>query len=140
MACLFLLLSGYLDSLDGAYARLTSKTSQKGAVLDIISDRIVELAIVIGLYLLHPEIRDLAIVLMLGSMFLCITSFLVVGIFNQNDGQKSFHYSPGIIERPETFLFFIAMIFLPQFFSLLAFIFVCLVLLTAFVRLRQFFK
>ena len=38
----FFLLSGLLDMLDGAVARRVGKSSDFGAVLDIVSDRLVE--------------------------------------------------------------------------------------------------
>ena len=77
---------------------------------------------------------------MLGSILLCITSFLVVGIFTPNHSSKSFHYSPGLIERAEAFLFFIVMIFVPYYFTFFAFLFATLVALTALIRLWQFSK
>ena len=77
---------------------------------------------------------------MLGSMLLCITSFLVVGIFVANDSHKSFHYNPGIMERAEAFIFFIAMMLWPSAFVGLAMLFSLLVTLTAIIRLTQFYK
>ena len=38
--------SGFLDTLDGSLARHLDKTSPKGTALDIVSDRIVEFAII----------------------------------------------------------------------------------------------
>ncbi|MCB1149753.1 MAG: CDP-alcohol phosphatidyltransferase family protein, partial [Chlamydiia bacterium] len=103
LAVLFLWLSGLFDVLDGAVARLTNRTTDAGAALDIISDRLVESAVILGLYLGAPEERALLSLLMLSSILLCVTSFLVVGIFSQNDSLKSFHYSPGLMERAEAF-------------------------------------
>ncbi|KTD20952.1 cytochrome oxidase-like protein [Legionella lansingensis] len=136
----FLLISGYCDTLDGTLARLQNSTSSLGTVFDIMMDRLVEFSVILGLYLVAPEERSLAIILMLGSILLCITSFLVVGIFTPNDSQKSFHYSPGLMERAEAFIFFILMTILPQYFILLAFLFTFLVSLTAVIRLKQFMK
>ena len=135
-----LILSGYLDVLDGSLARHRNCSSPKGAVFDIFTDRLVELFIILGLYFAAPETRALPIILMLGSIFLCITSFLVVGIFTENTTSKSFHYSPGLIERAETFLFFVAMILFPSLFTPLAYLFVTLVLVTTATRLHQFRK
>ena len=135
-----LILSGYLDVLDGSLARFQNTSSQKGAVFDIFTDRLVELLIILGLYLAEPASRALLTFLMLGSIFLCITSFLVVGIFTENNTSKSFHYSPGIIERAEAFLFFGAMILFPTLFTPLALLFIALVLLTTTIRLVQFSK
>ncbi len=134
---LLLLLSGYLDMLDGSLARFQGTSSPSGAVLDIISDRVVEFAVVLGLYLVQGSERGLLSLCMLGSIFLCVTSFLVVGIFSQNTSTKSFHYSSGLIERAEAFIFFIALIVFPTFFAPLAIAFTALVLYTTAHRLMQ---
>lgn len=133
-----LLMSGFLDTLDGSLARQTNKTSPQGAVFDIVSDRAVEFAVVLGLFLVDPT-RALPCLLMLGSILLCVTSFLVVGIFTSNNSEKSFHYSPGLIERAEAFLFFSVMILIPTLFTPLAYLFIALVLWTTIVRVRQFY-
>ena len=137
-AIFFLLLSGYLDTLDGSLARHQGKSTPKGAVLDITSDRLVEFCVILGLFLMSPDKRALPSVLMLGSILLCITTFLVVGIFLHNTSEKSFHYSPGLMERMEAFLFWIAMVIFPDFFSPLAYAFTALVFLTAALRLKEF--
>jgi len=140
LATLFLIMSGYFDTLDGRLARLTERTSDHGTVYDIISDRIVESAAVIGLFSIDPQHRGGLALLMLSSILVCVTSFLLVGVFSENDSEKSFHYSPGIMERAEAFIFFIAMMWLPVYFNTLAIVFSSLVLLTAYLRIRQFNK
>lgn len=138
LALFFLGLTGLLDTLDGTVARLFQKDSPYGTVLDIVGDRVVEFSIVFGLFLVSPESRAVVCLIMLGSMLVCVTSFLVVGIFLKNESHKSFHYSPGLMERPEAFVFFGAMIFFPDHFQILAFLFSFLVILTAFLRLIEF--
>ena len=135
LALFFLFCSGFLDTLDGSVARLENKTSNLGTVLDIVSDRIVECAVIIGLFLVEPTVRALPTLILLGSVLICVTSFLVVGIFTQNTSEKGFHYSPGLIERAEAFLFFALMILFPPFFIFLAYFFSFLVLLTALLRI-----
>ncbi|MCH9608609.1 MAG: hypothetical protein S4CHLAM45_11870 [Chlamydiales bacterium] len=125
-----LLLSGYLDTLDGTIARLHGKTSPLGAVSDIVSDRIVEVAIILALFFIDPT-RALETLLMLASCLLCITSFLVVRLYTEE-------LSGGLIERAEAFLFFTLMILFPSFFPLLAWIFSSLVLFTAGKRFYDF--
>lgn len=137
-ALFLLILSGFLDTLDGTVARLKNQTSRTGAAFDIVSDRIVELSIILGLYSVSPEERSWLSLLMLGSAFICVTTFLVVGIFTANDGEKSFHYSPGIMERGEAFLFFGLLILFPSLFVPLACLFIFLVFLTATIRILQF--
>ena len=138
LALFFLLLSGFFDMLDGAVARLNNKTSNTGAVYDIVCDRAVEFSIVLGLFLVSPETRGLISILMLGAILLCVTTFLVVGIFEQNRSQKGFHYSPGLMERAEAFAFFFLMTLFPSFYTILGVLFVILVSLTALIRIWQF--
>lgn len=122
-ALLALLLSGFCDTLDGALARYQRRSSPHGAALDIASDRVVEFAVVLGLFFADPQTRALPSLIMLGSILLCVTTFLVVGIFTSNESHKSFHYSPGLIERAEAFLFFTCMILFPTAFTAIASLF-----------------
>lgn len=138
IACL--LLSGYFDTVDGTLARHQNKTSDLGCVLDIMSDRLVEFSVVLAFYLRNPIDHGLMCILMLGSMLLCITSFLIVGQFTPNNSEKSFHYSPGIMERAEAFIFFVLMTLMPGYFNVLGAVFALLVLLTAVLRLIEFKK
>ncbi|MDN3505230.1 MAG: CDP-alcohol phosphatidyltransferase family protein [Rhabdochlamydiaceae bacterium] len=140
LACALLIFSGYLDTLDGSIARAFEKVSPSGAALDIFFDRCVEFAIILGLFYVNSQVRGALCLIMLGSILLCITSFLVVGIFEQNESEKSFHYSVGIMERTEAFIFFCAMILLPSLFVYLSITFSMLVLITALIRISQFTK
>ncbi|MFT4552990.1 MAG: archaetidylinositol phosphate synthase [Chlamydiales bacterium] len=137
-ALIFMLISGYLDTFDGSLARETHKESPQGAVLDIICDRIVEFSIILGLYFVDPVSRSLLCLFMLGSVLICITSFLVVGIFIENATNKSFHYSPGLMERSEAFCLFALMILFPSYFSWFASLFSILVFWTALIRVKEF--
>jgi len=132
-----LLFSGLCDVLDGRIARWLGQSSPAGALLDIVSDRTVEAAVVVALFLVDPS-RALLTLLMMGSILVCVTSFLVVGIFSENGSHKSFHYSPGLMERAEAFLFFTLMVVVPSSFVPLAILFVALVLFTALLRTLQF--
>lgn len=138
LAFVFLCLSGILDTLDGTVARLFEKASPYGTALDIIGDRLVEVCVILGFFLVSPETRAFDCLFMLGSILICVTSFLVVGIFSENQSHKSFHYSSGLMERPEAFVFFMALLFFPNLFHLLSWVFSILVLLTAFLRIREF--
>ena len=137
-ALLLLVASGYLDTLDGTVARQTKTSSAFGSAMDIVTDRLVEISAVIGLWLVDPTHRGFLSLLMLASMLLCITSFLVVGIFTSNNSHKGFHYSPGIMERAEAFIFFILMMLLPSYFVPLSTLFIILVMLTTAIRLIEF--
>lgn len=140
LIALFLLaFSGYIDALDGSVARLHQKSSPFGTVLDICLDRFVECCILIGLFFMSPS-HPLLALLMFTSILLCVTSFLVVGLFTANQSEKSFHYSPGLIERPEAFCFFGMMILFPSWYPVIASLFIALVLLTAITRIIQFYN
>jgi archaetidylinositol phosphate synthase len=140
IAIAWLLLSGFFDVLDGSIARLLKQSSPKGAVLDIVSDRVVEIAIMLALFAIDPVARSWPVLLMLSTTFLCVTTFLVVGMFTKNKSEKTFHYSRGLIERPEAFVFFVLMIAFPAYFMFLAFLYSVLVLLTAVLRLYSFLR
>ncbi len=139
IALFLLILSGYLDTLDGTLARLAHHATAIGTVLDISSDRLVESSIIIGLYLFDPTHRGLACLVMLASILLCVTSFLVVGVFTKNHSLNGFYYSPGLIERFEAFAFFALMLLFPNHFLMLAYLFSTLVVLTTIMRLKQFY-
>lgn len=139
-AFLALLLSGFFDTLDGSLARYLQLTSSKGAALDIVCDRVVEFSVIMGLFFADVNTRAFPCLLMLGSILLCVTTFLVVGIFVENPSTKSFFYSPGLMERAEAFLFFSLMILFPSIFLIAAYLFSVLTFFTAFLRLWEFMK
>ena len=139
-AFVVLVISGFLDTVDGSLARHLKITSSKGAALDIVCDRITEFAIILGLYAVEPNSRALSTIIMLGSIFICVTAFLIVGIFTDKSSEKSFFYSPGLIERAEAFIAFAIMILFPSFFTVSSYIFSFLVLITAAMHMHQFFR
>ena len=137
LAVALLLFSGYLDTLDGTIARMTDNCTPFGTMLDITCDRIVEFAIIFGLFAVAPEARGWLCMGMLGSVLIVITTFLTAGMFMENDSEKSFNYTPALMERPEAFTFFILMLFFPAYFNWLAYLFIVLVLYTAALRMIQ---
>lgn len=136
LAILFLCISGFFDLLDGPLARINEKVSPRGAALDITSDRFVEFFVVLGLFIYTDQ--ALPSILLLGSILICVTTFLVVGIFADNGTEKSFYYSPGLIERFEAFIFFAFMMGYPKYFGPLAYLAAGLIFLTALMRLSEF--
>lgn len=140
LACTFLIASGYLDMLDGALARAMDQQSELGSVFDIIGDRVVEFFIFLGLWAHSPLMRGGYVLFMLGATLICVTSFLVVSMFSENKSEKSFHYSPGLMERAEAFIFFFLMILFPSAFGIFAVIFSVLVFYTAFERVHGFYR
>jgi archaetidylinositol phosphate synthase len=92
------------------------------------------------LFWVAPDERGWLCLIMLSATLCCVTSFLVVGIFSENNTSKSFYYSPGLMERFEAFLFFIAMILWPTAFLLLAIAYIGLVGVTTLIRICEFAK
>jgi phosphatidylglycerophosphate synthase len=137
IACALLLVSGYLDALDGTVARLKPKNTRVGSMLDIVGDRIVEFSVILGLYLIDPIDRGITSILMLSSILICVTSFVIVNMLSRGT-RKAAHYSPGLIERFEAFAFFFAMILFPEAFNTLGTILSILIFFTALVRVAEF--
>ena len=89
--------------LDGSLARLQNLV-HLGTMLDILSDHFVESFIIIAIFINQPQIWFGLLMMM--SINVCISSFLLVGVFSQKESIKSFYYSPSLIERAEIFIFF----------------------------------
>ncbi len=90
--------------LDGSLARYNNTHSSLGSVLNIFVNRIVEISIIFS-FLLYNNNRVLHCYFMLSNILLCITSFLIVAIFNNNQSHKSFYYDIALIEKAEAFIF-----------------------------------
>lgn len=140
IAVVLLLVSGFCDSLDGTLARVCGYKSNLGAAWDVVGDRLVEFAVMAALYFYSPTHNALGVFIMLGASYLCITTFLVVGIFTENSGHKSFHYSVGLMERLEAFIFFTVMMLFPVTIPWLAWLYAALVFYTATIRMLEFKK
>jgi archaetidylinositol phosphate synthase len=95
-------MSGLLDAVDGALARMT-RPSPLGAIMDVTFDRVVELSIVVALAWRHPEVRFLLVVLA-GTIAVAMSLFLSIAAALRNSSVKSFHYAPGLGERTEAFI------------------------------------
>ena len=113
LAVILLLLSGYCDILDGILARAQGGGSFLGTLMDITFDRLVEVSIVLALGFTYPNGMPV-MMLLLASIVICITVFLVVGIIIHKESHKSFFYAPGLMERTEAYILFILLIIFPQ--------------------------
>lgn len=137
-ALCLLALSGYCDVLDGSVARFRKVSSPLGATFDLVSDRAVEFALVLALFLVDPAQRALPSMILFGSIYLCIASFFSVSIFTEGRSEKSFVYSPGLIERSETFIVFALMLLAPALFVWIAYVYSFAVFMTSLLRLWEF--
>lgn len=134
----FLWISGFLDVTDGQMARILQTSSDLGALLDIVFDRIVELCFILVLGLKFPEFSFVFMIL-LASIVLSMTVFLTVGALSEKNSEKAFYYQAGLMERTETFIFFTAMILTP-FVKILATIFALGIFFTAGQRIVEAVK
>lgn len=139
LSFLLLWLSGLFDAVDGEVARLSNKKSLIGAQLDIVSDRIVELAFIWAIAFNHKEL--LYELLFLVSMILIsMTVFLTTGMIAKNNTKKSFYYQSGLMERTEGFIMFSLMIIFREKMRLVIIIYAILILITIIQRLVETIK
>ncbi|MFX0083500.1 MAG: CDP-alcohol phosphatidyltransferase family protein [Candidatus Hodarchaeota archaeon] len=135
-----IILSFFLDILDGSLARLQG-TTILGGILDIFSDRTVEVLIIISIISVDPITLMWPGILSLSSIILCITIFLLVGGSVKTEDldttKKVIYYQSGIMERSETLIFLVLLTVLIPWRNIILWIFAFLVLLTALFRLRD---
>lgn len=136
VALLLLWLSGLFDVLDGTVARLTNTSSKTGAYLDLVFDRVVEGAIILGFFAFMPDDIWAYLIFLVGAMF-NFTTFLVAATLFKNDGQKSVHYDVGLVERTETFIVFSLMMLLPAYAFVLLMVFNAIMILTGIIRFKR---
>jgi len=93
----FLLMSGFMDTLDGALARETNSGTKFGAFLDSILDRFCEFFALAGLFL-HFYFKKPII-----CFFIFITLFgsLMVSYARAKAGEINISCKTGIFQRPE---------------------------------------
>jgi phosphatidylglycerophosphate synthase len=139
-AVILMFLSFFFDALDGALARIESPTAF-GGVLDIFSDRTVEVLIIISLVSTDPLTLLWPGMFSLGAIVLCISMFLIVGgILKEeqlNELEKVIYYRSGLMERSETFLFLFCITIFIALRFLLLWVFAGLTFFTAILRLRD---
>lgn len=134
----FLWVCGLLDVIDGKVANLTKKT-KLGTFLDIVIDRIVEF---IFIFAIATRIEDyFYFFILFGVFYISISVFLTSGIIsNDSTTNKSFHYSTGITERTETFIFISALIIIPSYYKAIIILFIILVIVTIIQRTLEVIK
>lgn len=113
-ALVLLAASGLLDVLDGTVARLGKRSEKIGAYIDLISDRMVEAAVILGFAIQYPQ-HALAYIIFLIAVLMHFSTFVVAGTLFPNMGKKSMHYDKSIVERAEAFIFFFFMMLFPTY-------------------------
>ena len=130
-----LAISAAFDAVDGTIARQFGNPSAFGGIIDMSSDRLVEVAVLAGAAWTRPELYFPAMLLAL-SWYLNITIFLAVGAALERSGPKLIDYPPGLLERSEALVFFALLILLRPAGPLLCYAFTVLEIVTAVQRLR----
>ena len=138
MLALALLLAGRLcDGLDGAVAAARQRTD-RGGFLDIVCDFVFYGAVVLAFALRDPAANAVAAAVLLFSFYVNAATFLAYaaiaakrGLETTSRGHKTIYFTAGLAEGSETIGVFIAMLLLPEWFSVLAYGFAALVLVTA---------
>lgn len=113
-ALIFLVLSGLLDILDGTVARLGHRSQKIGTYVDLISDRMVEAAVILGFAIQYPQ-HSLSYIIFLIAVLMHFSTFVVAGALFPNMGKKSMHYDKSIVERAEAFVVLFFMMLFPQY-------------------------
>lgn len=137
-----LLASRIADGLDGAVARIRGKT-EFGGILDIACDFVFYAAIPLGFVLADPAGNGVAGAALLAAFYINAATFLGYAILaekrgmqTQARGEKSLYFTAGLMEGTETIGFFVLMCLWPAGFSVLAWVFAALCVITAGARLR----
>ena len=130
IALVFLLISGLADAVDGRVARLGQGSTPWGGVLDLVFDRIVEAAILLGIALPHPHLHAPALVLA-ATWYVNLCVFLAVGAASEGQREKVIVYSPGLVERGEGLFFAIFAGFLPEWAAPFGYVYAGLEVVTA---------
>lgn len=139
LSFLLLWLSGLFDAVDGEVARQTNKKSLIGAQLDIVSDRVVELAFIWAVAFRHMEVLY-ELLLLVSMILISMTVFLTTGMIAKNNTKKSFYYQSGLMERTEGFIMFSLMIIFSDKIRLIIIIYAILILVTIVQRLVETIK
>ena len=102
---MLLLLGGFFDTVDGAVARHNGTSSSFGAFLDSTLDRIVDMAVLLGILMHYAKAGDLPLALLAG-----IASIATVLVSYTKARAESIvsDFNGGIMERGERVLFLVA--------------------------------
>jgi phosphatidylglycerophosphate synthase len=135
LALTALAVSGALDATDGRVARLGPGPTPWGGVLDLVSDRVVEAAVLLGLALPRPHLHAPALVLA-ATWYVNLCVFLAVGAASERASAKLIDYPPGLVERTEALVFAGVVVAAPAFAPAAVWAYAALEVATAAQRLR----
>jgi len=138
IAALFILITGFLDFIDGSVARFLKKSTKFGAYLDTIVDRYVEFIIIFAfLFVALPSLYLPAIVWIFLYLFgSLMTTYSKAAAREKNIIKKEM--SIGVIERGERFIILFIGIFLAFFEkTFLLYVIIILAILTNLTALQR---
>jgi phosphatidylglycerophosphate synthase len=130
-----LAVSGLLDATDGRVARLGSGATPWGGVLDLVCDRIVEAAVLLGIAVPRPDLHVPALVLA-ATWYVNLCVFLAVGAASARATAKVVDYPPGLLERSEGLVFALVAVLTPALAAVAGYTYAALEVVTAAQRLR----
>lgn len=141
LGLVLLLLSRLCDGLDGAVARHTEKTDH-GGFLDIVLDFAFYGAIPFAFVIADPAANAVAGAALILSFYVNGATFLAYAIFAEKRqlttearGAKSLYFTTGLAEATETIAVFCLFCLFPSAFTIIAYLFAVLTLLTAAARI-----
>lgn len=141
LGLLLILLNRLGDGIDGHVARINGPTD-RGAFLDISLDFIFYSAVIVGFAMAEPANNGLAATILIFSFIGTGSTFLAYAIMAERRSitnlklpQKGFYYLGGLTEGTETILFLILFCLFPSLFSVFAWIFALLCILTTTTRI-----
>jgi phosphatidylglycerophosphate synthase len=141
LAAVFLIITGFIDLIDGSVARVMGKVTKLGAYLDTMMDRYVESLIIIGLLLvaLPGFYLPAAVWLFIYFMGSMMTTYAKSAAKEKELVEDEL--SGGIVERAERFfILFIGMVLAAYDRSILTYAIVILAVLTNISALQRAYK
>lgn len=133
---LFLLISGAMDMLDGAVARVSGGESKFGALLDSTIDRYAEIAVYLGLAIFY---RDSVLTLM--GVILALCGSLMVSYVKARAEGLGLTCNVGMLQRPERLIILMVGAFIgPGYLKWAIYLIAVLANITAFERLIKMKK
>jgi phosphatidylglycerophosphate synthase len=129
LALVFVITNRVMDGLDGAVARVQGPTDL-GGYLDITLDFIFYSAVIFGFALMNPVDNALAASFLIFSFMGTGSSFLAFAIMAEKRnierleyGRKSLYFLGGLAEGTETIVFLVLICLLPDYFTVMAYLF-----------------
>lgn len=129
LAILFILLSGLMDFIDGAVAKVNKKQTKFGALFDSVSDKISEISWYLAFGLFNPQ-------LWLAS-FLASSTFMLSSYISKHAKAEGGKSGGGIMERKERLTLIVLGLLFPKYLPFILYVIAFFSFLTCW---QRFFK